>query len=280
MSDNYSTAVENHWCPGCGGYATLQSLKQALVKLKIKTENLAIVYGIGCSGNMNTQIKSYIYHTIHGRTIPTAIGIKLANPKLTVIAIGGDGDMLGEGLGHLPPAARANHDITAIILNNQTYSLTTGQSSPTTPVGNQTITNPEGVTALPLDPVALSLASNASHVCRGFSGNPPHLTQLFESALLHPGFSLVEVLQPCISFNKINNFAWFSKRVKLLKQIPASLTQAFSLAPWTEDTINIGEFLKQTRSVYPSFSKSTTNLSSNYEKLISQFSNNLENESL
>jgi 2-oxoglutarate/2-oxoacid ferredoxin oxidoreductase subunit beta len=270
MSNNYNTEVENHWCPGCGGYGTLQVLKQTLTNLKIKSEKLAIVYGIGCSGNMNTQIKAYIYHTIHGRTIPTAIGIKLANPKLTVIAVGGDGDMLGEGLGHLPHAARYNHDITALILNNQTYSLTTGQTSPTTPVGNKTITDPEGVTALPLDPIALSLASNASHIARTFSGNPTHLQKTLSAAITHPGFSLIEILQPCISLNKINTFAWFRERAKVLENTPQSIPEAMSLAPWTDDTINLGEFRNAPRPVY---SPKKNQQPESFSTLLHQFSN-------
>jgi len=250
MSDNFNTGVVNHWCPGCGGFGSLQALKDTLKKLQIKSENLAIVYGIGCSGNMNTQIKAYIYHTLHGRTIPTAIGIKLANPKLTVIAIGGDGDMLGEGLGHLPHAARYNHNITAIILNNQVYGLTTGQSSPTTPRGAKTITDPEGVIAEPLEPVAISLASGASHVSRSFSGDSLHLSKTLESAIAHPGFSLVEILQPCVSYNKINTFIWFRQRIKPITQTPKNIATAITLSAWTDNTIHIGEFIKQQRPVF------------------------------
>jgi 2-oxoglutarate ferredoxin oxidoreductase subunit beta len=272
MLTDYNSNIENHWCPGCGGYGTLNILKQTLDNLKLPTHNLAIVYGIGCSGNMNTQIKSYIFHTIHGRTIPTAIGIKLANPNLTVIAIGGDGDMLGEGLGHLPHAARFNHDITALVLNNQTYSLTTGQTSPTTPQGNKTITDPDGSFALPLDPIALSLASNASFVARTFSGNPSHLQTTLSQAISHQGFSLVEILQPCVSLNKTNTFAWFKERIKTLEKTPQSIPEAVALSPWENKTINIGTFRNSPR---PVFQSHRNKHAKTYLELLSKFSQSL-----
>lgn len=258
------------WCPGCSNFLVLQVLKDTLQTLKIPPHQLAIICGIGCSGNINSHLKAYVYHSLHGRTIPTAIGVKLANPKLKVIAIGGDGDILAEGLSHLIHAGRFNHDITTIILNNQLYSLTTGQASPTTPIGNQTISTPQGNSPHPLDPVTLSLSSNASHICRTFANDLSHLKKILTSALAHPGFSVVEVLQPCLSLNKVNTSSWFKERIKYLKKTPQSLSTAIQKAIWTDKTIYLGEFRKIKKSPYHQQikQKKTTSSTSSYTTLL------------
>ncbi|MGD9129193.1 MAG: thiamine pyrophosphate-dependent enzyme [Candidatus Woesebacteria bacterium] len=201
------------WCPGCGNYAILAALKQALIQLELEMENVVLIFGIGCSGNMADFIKSYGFHALHGRGIANAIGVKLANHKLKVIVIGGDGDIYGEGLNHLIAAARGNHDITAIIHNNQMYSLTTGQSSPTTDKGTATKSTPTGVIEEAINPLTLTLSSQASFVARAYAGNSAQLVQLIKEAINHEGFSLLDVLQPCPTFNKINTYQWFNKVV-------------------------------------------------------------------
>ncbi|MFA7301281.1 MAG: thiamine pyrophosphate-dependent enzyme [Candidatus Shapirobacteria bacterium] len=191
------------WCPGCHDFIIFACLQQAINKKEININKLVIVYDIGCSGNMADFLKVFGVHSLHGRSIPTAIGIKLARPELTVIAIGGEGAIYGEGMGHLIAAARLNIDLTVLIANNQLYSLTTGQTSPTTPKGAKTKSTPEGAPSVPVAPVALVNAVNpdakAVHVtCL----KPPEVTEAIVVALENKGFNLVDIDQLCVTFSK------------------------------------------------------------------------------
>ncbi|MBD3279355.1 MAG: 2-oxoacid ferredoxin oxidoreductase [Candidatus Pacebacteria bacterium] len=208
-------ALSPTWCPGCGNFAILKSLQQAVAQLKIAYEDLVIVYGVGCSGNMADFNRVYGFHALHGRAIANAVGIKLANHRLKVIVVAGDGDTYGEGLNHFLSAARGNHDITVLVHNNQMYSLTTGQSSPTTDKGTATKTTPPptGVIEQPVNPLSLALAANAGFVARGYAGNARQLIDLVVQAVKHPGFALVDIFQPCPTFNKRNTYQWFQQRV-------------------------------------------------------------------
>lgn len=210
---DFDTTYKPTWCPGCGNFGILIALKQALVELNIKPENVLLVAGIGCSGNGVNFLKAYGWHSLHGRSLPTAVGAKLANQDLTVIVMAGDGDGYGEGMSHFIHSIRGNADITYITHDNHLYSLTTGQAAPTTDKGTKTKSTPEGVIEVAANPISLALSAGGGFISRGFSGNADHLTILFKKAIQHKGFSLVDVFQPCVTFNKINTFKFFLDRL-------------------------------------------------------------------
>ena len=194
--DKFKTNSEITWCPGCGNFGIFLALKQAFLKLGLNPSDILVVYGIGCHGHMVNYLKTFGFEGLHGRALPVAQGAKLANKNLTVIAIAGDGDQLGEGGNHFLHAGRRNIDITCIIRNNQIYSLTVGQASPTSEKGFKSKSTPLGVIDEPLNPVALAISAGAGFVSRGFSGDVNYLTDLFVQAIEHKGFSVVDVLQP------------------------------------------------------------------------------------
>ncbi len=221
------------WCPGCGDYGILEALRRALAEVGVPNEEVVVVSGIGCSSQLPHFMKTYGIHGIHGRAVAIATGIKIANPRLKVVVVGGDGDGYGIGLNHMIHAARRNVGITYIVSNNQVYGLTTGQMSPTTLRGTKTKTTPFGSVDEPVNPLALALAAGATYVARGFSGDVPHLTQLIKSALVHRGFALVDVLSPCVTFNKVNTYDWFRARVYKLEESnhdPSDHVQAYKKA--------------------------------------------------
>jgi 2-oxoglutarate ferredoxin oxidoreductase subunit beta len=221
------------WCPGCGDYGILEALRRALAELAVPNEEVVIVSGIGCSSQLPHFMKTYGIHGIHGRAVAIATGVKLANPRLKVIVVGGDGDGYGIGLNHMIHAARRNVGLTYIVSNNQVYGLTTGQMSPTTLKGTKTKTTPFGSVEEPVNPLALALAAGATYVARGFSGDVAHLTQLIKSALTHRGFALVDVLSPCVTFNRVNTYDWFRARVYKLEETghdPSDYFQAYRKA--------------------------------------------------
>jgi 2-oxoglutarate ferredoxin oxidoreductase subunit beta len=192
------------WCPGCGYYGITHGLTQALNELRIENRNLVAVSGIGCAGRFPFFVNGYGFHAIHGRVLPVACGVKIANPQLTVIGIAGDGDALAIGGGHLPHAIRRNVDITYILFDNAIYGLTKGQSSPTTPQGQITGTHPYGNPDYPLNPLLLALAYGASFVACGYAGEPHALNEILLHALTHEGFSFVAVVSPCVTFDHVN----------------------------------------------------------------------------
>ena len=200
------------WCPGCGNFGILKALNKALVELGIEPHQVLMVSGIGQAGKLPHYTRGNVFNSLHGRPVPPAIGAKIANPELVVIVISGDGDGYGEGGNHFIHAARRNHDITYLVHNNQVYGLTKGQASPTSDAGFVTKTTPYGTTN-PLNPVVLAIASGASFVGRGFAGDIGHLTGLIKEGIVHKGFSLIDILQPCISFNHKNTFQWYRERV-------------------------------------------------------------------
>lgn len=247
---NYNTSIFPTWCPGCGDFGLWGSLKQALANLKIEPYQLTAVFGIGCHGNMASFLKCYGVHSLHGRSIPTAAGIKLANHKLPVLVIGGDGDLLGEGLNHFMAGARANYDITVILHNNQLYSLTTGQASPTSLLGTKTKTTLDGVIDEPINPAQLAISGKAGLVARGFAGDMPSLTKIMMEAMQHPGFSLVEVLQPCVTFNKLNTYEWFRQRIKPADRTVTDKFEGLKVAEWNDETIYTGILYKNNRPAF------------------------------
>ncbi|MEM4650767.1 MAG: thiamine pyrophosphate-dependent enzyme [Pyrobaculum sp.] len=236
------------WCPGCGDYGILEALRRALAELAVPNEEVVVVSGIGCSSQLPHFMKTYGIHGIHGRAVAIATGVKIANPRLKVVVVGGDGDGYGIGLNHMIHAARRNVGITYVVSNNQVYGLTTGQMSPTTLRGTKTKTTPFGSVDEPVNPLALALAAGATYVARGFSGDVPHLTQLMKSALTHRGFALVDVLSPCVTFNRVNTYDWFRARVYRLEESGHDSSDYFQALEWpTLDPygkIPIGVFYK------------------------------------
>ncbi|WP_129626201.1 2-oxoacid:ferredoxin oxidoreductase subunit beta [Candidatus Oscillochloris fontis] len=197
---DYKTDIKPIWCPGCGDYAVLAAIQQSLAALQIDPKDLAIASGIGCSSRLPVFLRSYGLHTVHGRALPAAQGIKLARPDLTVLAVGGDGDFFSIGAGHLPHAFRRDINITCIVMDNEIYGLTKGQTSPTTPYGHITKSTPMGNQAQPMRPLGLAISSGASFVARGFSSNPKQLAELIRKGMEHQGFSFIHVLSPCVSY--------------------------------------------------------------------------------
>ena len=201
------------WCPGCGNFMILNALQKALIELELEETNTVVFYGIGCSGNIADFNRSYGFHGLHGRALPNAIGAKLANHNLKIIVIAGDGDFYGEGLNHFISLARGNHDVTVIVHNNSRYSLTTGQSSPTTKKGTKTKSTPTGLVEKPFNPIASALVAEASFVSRGYSTKFLELIQLIKAGISHPGFSLIDVIQLCPTFNKEENHSFFAEKI-------------------------------------------------------------------
>lgn len=233
------------WCPGCGDYGLLRGLQLALAKLDLDPSQVVIVSGIGCSSNLPHFVKAYGYHSLHGRALPTAQGIKMANPNLIVIAAGGDGDGYGIGVGHLVHACRRNLDITYVVMDNQIYGLTTGQTSPTSDFGSKTKSTPDGNYEYSLNPIFLAISAGATFVARTFSGEPEHMSEIIAKAIQHKGFALVDDISPCVTYNKKNTYQWFKERVYKLEDIghdPFDINQAIQRATEWEDKIPIGIF--------------------------------------
>lgn len=197
----YKSDVKPIWCPGCGDFGVLSAFYRALSELNIPPEQAVIASGIGCSGRFPAFVEAYGFHGVHGRALPLATGIKMANPELTVCAVGGDGDAFSIGGGHVPHAARRNVDITYIVMDNEIYGLTKGQPSPTSPIGMEKKASPYGTIEAPLNPILMALAYNASFVARGFSARPKEVTELIKMALTHKGFAFLQIISPCVTFN-------------------------------------------------------------------------------
>jgi 2-oxoglutarate ferredoxin oxidoreductase subunit beta len=208
---DFATATPSWWCAGCGDYGVLSALKAALAELGKVPKDVAFVSGIGCSGKISGYLHSYAFHGVHGRALPVATAVKLANRDLIVIAAGGDGDGYAIGAGHFLHAVRRNPNMTYIIMDNQTYGLTKGQSSPTSQTGYVTGTSPQGNPDAPINGLAVALAAGGTFLARGFSAQPKLLVDLLKQAIVHEGFSLVEVMSPCVTYNKINTYAWFKE---------------------------------------------------------------------
>ena len=203
------------WCPGCGDYGVTAGLDQALRELAYEKHNVAFVSGIGCSSRLPYFFSTYGFHTIHGRGVAVALGVKVANPDLRVIVVGGDGDFFSIGTNHMVHAARRNLDVTAICMDNHIYGLTKGQLSPTSETEYMTGSSPYGSVETPLNPIALMLTAGATFVAQSYSANVKHLKQVLIDAERHRGFSFVNVISPCNTFNKRQNFAYYKGRVSI-----------------------------------------------------------------
>lgn len=207
---------ETAWCPGCGNFSILESLKKALVLCGLEPHQVLLVSGIGQAAKTPHYLNVNVFNGLHGRALPAATGAKLANHELVVIAESGDGCMYGEGGGHFLAAIRRNIDITVLVHNNMVYGLTKGQASPTSQEGFVTKAQPHGASSASFNPVAAAVAMGAGFVARGYAGKKDHLARIIKEAIKHRGFSLVDILQPCVSFNKVNTYAWYNERCYLL----------------------------------------------------------------
>jgi 2-oxoglutarate ferredoxin oxidoreductase subunit beta len=249
----YESEVKPTWCPGCGDFGVLRALLKAVAELKIPPHELVVVSGIGCSSNLPHFVNAYGFHGIHGRSIPVATGIKFANPELTVVVTGGDGDGYGIGLGHFLHAMRRNIDLTYVVMNNEIYGLTTGQTSPTSERGMKTKSTPEGAIDWPVNPIALALGAGCTYVSRGFSGDPNHMAGLIKDGIAHKGFALVDVFSPCVTYNKVNTYQFFRQRVYKLedeKHDASNINAAYAKAIEWGDRIPIGLFYRTEKPTY------------------------------
>jgi 2-oxoglutarate/2-oxoacid ferredoxin oxidoreductase subunit beta len=245
--------VKPTWCPGCGDFGVVAAIEMAVKRLQLPSHNVVVISGIGCSSNLPHFLSSYGFHGIHGRALPVAEGIRWANHGLTVIGTGGDGDGFGIGAGHFVHAMRRNVDLTYVTMDNQIYGLTTGQASPTSTLGHKTKSTPLGVIENPIDPVALALASGATYVARGFSGDVKHLADLVANGIQHKGFAFVDVFSPCVTYNKINTFDFFRQRVYKLESAghnSGDIVAAWQRALEWGDKIPIGLFYKTEKPTY------------------------------
>jgi 2-oxoglutarate ferredoxin oxidoreductase subunit beta len=240
------------WCPGCGNFGILEALNRALIEMKIEPHQVLLVSGIGQAGKLPHYTRGNVFNSLHGRPVPPAIGARIANSELIVIAISGDGDAYGEGGNHFLHAVRRNHDITYLVHNNQIYGLTKGQASPTSDVGFITNTTPYGA-ANPVNPIALAIVNGASFVGRGFAGDIDHLSNIIKRGITHRGFALVDILQPCVSFNHKNTFRWYRERVYKLedeKYDPSDRKAAMEKALIWGERIPIGIIYEENLPVY------------------------------
>jgi 2-oxoglutarate ferredoxin oxidoreductase subunit beta len=249
---DYESTVPIAWCPGCGNFSILQAVKKALVELNLEPQKVVFVSGIGQAPKLPHYTKGNVFNGLHGRTLPAATGAKLANHEMTVIGIDGDGGAYGEGVQHLLAAARRNVNITYMAHNNQVYGLTKGQASPTSDLGFISKTTPLGA-GQPLNPLMLAIASDVSFLARGFAGEIDHLAGLLKEGITHRGFALIDILQPCVSFNHVNTFAWYKQRVYKVEDEghnPGDKAAALKKAQEWGDRIPIGIIFKQDRPVY------------------------------
>ncbi|WP_281887528.1 2-oxoacid:ferredoxin oxidoreductase subunit beta [Paenibacillus sp. YYML68] len=217
---DFRNNIKPNWCPGCGDFSVQAAIQRAAANVGLEPEQLAIVSGIGCSGRISGYINAYGFHGVHGRSLPIAQGLKMANRELTVIAAGGDGDGFAIGMGHTVHAIRRNINITYIVMDNQIYGLTKGQTSPRSAEGFKTKSTPSGSIESALSPLEVAIAAGASFVAQSFSSNLKQLTSLIEEGMKHEGFSFINVFSPCVTFNKVNTYEWFKENIVDLEETP------------------------------------------------------------
>lgn len=250
---DFESADPIAWCPGCGNFSIREAVTTALAELELEPWQVCFASGIGQAAKAPHYIRCNLFNGLHGRSLPVATGVKLANPGLTVFAEGGDGDGFAEGGNHFLHALRRNIDITYLVHDNQIYALTKGQTSPTSDLGTVTRTTPFGSVEPAFNPLAMAVAMDCGFVARGFSGKPRHLADLIKQAVRHPGFSFVQVLQNCVSFNKVNTFKWYSHRVYEVEgHDPADRAAAWRLAQEWGMRIPIGVIYRSSRPSYDS----------------------------
>ncbi len=217
---DFRNNIKPNWCPGCGDFSVQAAIQRAAANVGLEPEQLAVVSGIGCSGRISGYINAYGFHGVHGRSLPIAQGLKMANRELTVIAAGGDGDGFAIGMGHTVHAIRRNINITYIVMDNQIYGLTKGQTSPRSAEGFKTKSTPSGSIESALSPLEVALAAGATFIGQSFSSNLKQLTSLIEEGMKHEGFSFINVFSPCVTFNKVNTYEWFKEHIVDLEETP------------------------------------------------------------
>ncbi len=216
---DFRNKVKPNWCPGCGDFSVLAAMQRAFANLGLEPEDVAIVSGIGCSGRISGYVNAYGFHSVHGRSLPIAQGLKLANRDLTVVAAGGDGDGFAIGMGHTVHAIRRNVDITYIVMDNQVYGLTKGQTSPRSQLGFKTKSTPSGSIEAAIAPMEMALTVGAGFVAQSVSSDLKQLTNIIQAGIQHKGFSLINVYSPCVTYNKINTYDWFKNNLVNLDDI-------------------------------------------------------------
>jgi 2-oxoglutarate ferredoxin oxidoreductase subunit beta len=217
---DFRNNVKPNWCPGCGDFSVLAAMQRAFANLGLEPHDVAIVSGIGCSGRISGYINAYGFHGVHGRALPIAQGLKLANRDLTVIAAGGDGDGFAIGMAHTIHAIRRNVDITYIVMDNQVYGLTKGQTSPRSEMGFKTKSTPHGSIEAAISPMEMALTVGAGFVAQAVSSDLKQLTRIIEEGIKHKGFSMINVFSPCVTYNKVNTYDWFKENLVNLDEMP------------------------------------------------------------
>lgn len=210
---DFRNNIKPNWCPGCGDFSVQAAIQKACAANGLEPDELAVITGIGCSGRLSGYIKSYGFHATHGRSLPVAQGVKMANDDLTVIASGGDGDGFAIGMGHTVHALKRNIDITYIVMDNQVYGLTKGQTSPSSDKGFVTKTTPDGSKETPIQPIKTAMASGATFIAQSVSSDIKQLTAIIQQAMDHKGFSFINVFSPCVTYNKVNTYDWFKENL-------------------------------------------------------------------
>jgi len=241
------------WCPGCGDWGIRVGIKSALEQLGYDPSTIFMSFDIGCSGNMNDFINGYATHGLHGRSIPTAVGMKTANHEMNTIVVGGDGGIYGEGGNHFLHACRGNHDITVIVHDNMVYGLTTGQVAPTAKQGYKSKSTPQGIIEVPVNPLALAISQGATFVSQGFAGDARSLIEILKAAITHKGFSLVNILQPCVTFNKVNTYQYYLKHAYKLPEDYVQNDKKIAIAESMEvdeEKFPLGILYKEERPAY------------------------------
>lgn len=249
----FETVAKPDWCPGCGDFGIQVAMKRAFTNLQLDPDGIALISDIGCSGKMPHWINTYGLHSLHGRAVAAATGVKFANRDLNVLVSIGDGGAYGIGMGHLMHAIRRNVDMTVLVHNNMVYGLTKGQMTPTSRKGFKTPSSPFGAIEVPVNPMSLALSLGGSFVARGYAGDVLHLTSLIEEGIKHKGFSLIDIFQPCVTFNKDQTYAYFLKQIYKLEE-----EKAYDRGNWAaamekarqDDRWPIGVFYQEQRPTY------------------------------
>lgn len=248
----YDSFDENSWCPGCGNFGIIDALKETLAELELYPHEIMLVSGIGQAAKTPHYVNSNVFNGLHGRALPPAFGAKVANKDMKVIVTSGEGDTYGEGGNHLIHNIRRNIDIAHFVHDNQIYGLTKGQGSPTTAFGQVTTMQLDGVYLNPFNPLSFAISQGASFVARSFSGNKEHLKAVMKAAILHKGYALVDILQPCVTFNKVNTFKWYKDHTYELEgnYDPTDRELAFKTALIDGDKIPMGILYKNEQATY------------------------------
>ncbi len=252
MDNPFDLSSDIAWCPGCGNFAILKALKSTLSELNYEPHEVVLVSGIGQAAKIPHYLRVNVFNGLHGRSIPVAFAVKSANPRLVVIAESGDGCMYGEGGNHFVHAIRRNPDITVIVHNNQVYGLTKGQASPTSEEGFVSKVQTLGSLSAPFNPLSIAIAQDASFVARGFAGDIEKLKEILKQAITWPGFALVDVLQPCVTFNRVNTYTWYRERAYYLdvQYDPEDRVKAFEKSLEWGEKIPLGIFYRHRKPTY------------------------------